>query len=235
MPARPLAASFALILSIGLAGLASAQEKPAATKPATPAATKPAAPKAKAKATTKDDKAAETKVKTEKATLGGGCFWCLEAVFEALPGVKSVVSGYSGGFIKNPSYAMVSSGETGHAEVVQIEFDPEVIPYEKLLEVFFHAHDPTTLNMQGPDEGTQYRSIIFYHSEEQKVAAKKLYEKLTADGAFARPIVTQLEPFKAFYAADKHHQDYYKKNAKKDSYCRIYIAPKLKKLGLDKK
>jgi peptide-methionine (S)-S-oxide reductase len=227
MFARSFATSIALLLSVGVAGLASAQDAPAVTKPA--------APKAKTKATTKDTKAAETKVTTEKATLGGGCFWCQEAVFEALPGVKSVVSGYSGGFIKNPSYAMVSSGETGHAEVVQIEFDPDVIPYEKLLEVFFHAHDPTTLNMQGPDEGTQYRSIILYHSEAQRLAAKKIYDKLTADGSFAQPIVTQLEPFKAFYAADKHHQDYYKKNGKKDSYCKIYIAPKLKKLGLDKK
>lgn len=224
MLARPLAASFALIF---LAGLASAQE--------TPTATKSAAPKAKIKAISKDNKATETKTKTEKATLGGGCFWCMEAVYEAIPGVKSVVSGFSGGFIKNPSYEMVLSGETGHAEVVQIEFDPEIISYEKLLEVFFHAHDPTTLNMQGPDEGTQYRSVIFYHSDEQKAAAKKIYAKLTADGAFSAPIVTQLEPFKVFYAADKHHQDYYRKNAKKDSYCRIYIAPKLKKLGLEKK
>ena len=227
MLTRSFANSIALMFLVGLAGLASAQEASTVAKSA--------APQEKAKATTKDDKAADTKVKTEKATLGGGCFWCTEAVYEALPGVKSVVSGYSGGFIKNPSYAMVSSGETGHAEVVQIEFDPEVISYEKLLEVFFHAHDPTTLNMQGPDEGTQYRSIILYHSEAQRLVAKKLYNKLTTDGSFARPIVTQLEPFKVFYAADKHHQDYYRKNAKKDSYCRMYIAPKLKKLGLDKK
>ena len=193
----------------------------------------PAKAKPKATAKPEQEKAADEKTKTEKATFGGGCFWCLEAVYERIPGVKSVVSGYSGGLVVKPSYALVSTGQTGHAEVVQIEYDPQVVTYERLLETFWHCHDPTTLNRQGPDEGTQYRSIILYHSEEQKKAAMKMCEELTAAKAFDAPIVTELVEFKAFYAADKHHQDYYRRN-KGATYCRLYITPKLKKLGLDK-
>jgi len=178
------------------------------------------------------EKAAEAPTKTELATFGGGCFWCLEAVYERIPGVKDVVSGYSGGNIARPSYELVSTGQTGHAEVVQIEFDPEVVTYERLLDTFWHCHDPTTLNRQGPDEGTQYRSVIFYRTDEQTKAAQDSYEALTAARAFNAPIVTDLVPFKAFYAADKHHQDYYRKN-KGAAYCRMYITPKLKKLSVD--
>lgn len=171
----------------------------------------------------------DAKPRTEKATFGGGCFWCLEAVFERVPGVKSVVSGYSGGNVKRPSYEMVHTGTTGHAEVIQIVFDPEVVSYEDLLEVFWHCHDPTTLNRQGPDEGTQYRSIILYHNEDQKEAALASYRELTASRAFADPIVTQLVPFKVFYPAERYHQDYFRRN-KNAPYCQAYIVPKIEKL-----
>ena len=224
MPTQRFASGLVFMMSVGLSGLIFAQE----TKVQAPKVAS-TTPKAKLPA-----KADEPKVKTQKATFGGGCFWCLEAVYESVPGVKSAVSGYAGGLVKNPTYAMVSTGETGHAEVVQVEFDPEVVTYERLLDIFFHLHDPTTLNAQGPDFGTQYRSIILYHTDEQKAAAQKAYEKLTADGAYAAPIVTQLEPLKAFYPADKHHQDYYRKN-KRAAYCQTYIVPKLKKLNIELK
>ncbi len=175
----------------------------------------------------KDD--AKAKPKLEKATFGGGCFWCMEAVFERIPGVKSVVSGYSGGSIPNPSYEMVHTGLTGHAEVIQIVFDSEVIPFEHLLDYFWISHDPTTLNRQGPDIGTQYRSVIFYHSKEQKEAALKSYQKVTASGAFASPIVTQLVPFTKFYPAERYHQNYYRNN-RNAPYCQDNIVPKLMKL-----
>ncbi len=223
MPARPLALTLSVVLAVVISATSCAQEKGAEAKPAakSEAATEAAAPKG--------EKPDEAKVKTEKATFGGGCFWCMEAVYESIPGVKSAVSGYSGGFIKNPSYDMVCTGETGHAEVVQVTYDPEVVSYEKLLNVFWHSHDPTTLNRQGPDYGTQYRSIVLYHTEAQKEAARKFYKKLTDERAFADPIVTDLVPLKVFYAADKHHQDYYRKN-KRAAYCQTYIAPKLKKI-----
>jgi peptide-methionine (S)-S-oxide reductase len=163
----------------------------------------------------------------ETATLGGGCFWCMEAVYERLPGVISVASGFSGGQTVNPTYHEVCGGDTGHAEVTQIQFDPAKISYAKLLEVFWQAHDPTTLNSQGADEGTQYRSIILYHSERQKLVAEK--SKLEAQTHFHSPIVTEIVPFKVFYPAEDYHQGYYDANSDQP-YCRMVIAPKLEKL-----
>jgi peptide-methionine (S)-S-oxide reductase len=169
--------------------------------------------------------------KTELATLGGGCFWCTEAVFERLPGVKSVTSGYAGGRTKNPTYEQVCTGDTGHAEVTQIEFDPAKISYEKLLEVFWQAHDPTTLNRQGADEGTQYRSIILYHHKAQKLAAEK--SRAAAQKDFTHPIVTEIAPFTKFYRAGDDHQKFYD-NQPNLPYCRVVIAPKLEKLEQEK-
>ena len=165
--------------------------------------------------------------KTQFATFGGGCFWCTEAVFELLPGVKSVVSGYAGGHIANPTYKQVCTGETGHAEVTRIEFDPAVVSYEKLVEVFFEAHDPTTLNRQGADEGTQYRSVIFYHDEAQHQAAVK--GKAAAQAHYDDPIVTEISPLPKFYAAEDYHQDYFKNNPNQ-GYCAFVIKPKVSKL-----
>lgn len=165
--------------------------------------------------------------KFETATFGGGCFWCMEAVFERLPGVISVTSGFAGGPTENPTYHQVCSGTTGHAEVTQIEFDPAKISYDKLLAVFWQAHDPTTLNRQGADEGTQYRSIILYHDEKQKIASEK--SKLAAQADFRDPIVTEIVPFKRFYKAEDYHQGYYDANTNA-GYCRVVIAPKLEKL-----
>jgi len=164
---------------------------------------------------------------TELATFGGGCFWCMEAVFERLPGVKSVTSGFAGGHTANPTYEQVCTGTTGHAEVTQIAFDPSKISYEKLLDVFWQAHDPTTLNRQGADEGTQYRSIILYHSEAQKLAAEK--SKAGAQKNFKHPIVTEIVPFTEFFPAENHHQGFYDNNTNY-GYCRVVIAPKLEKL-----
>jgi peptide-methionine (S)-S-oxide reductase len=147
--------------------------------------------------------------KLEKATFGAGCFWHVEADFEWLPGVQSAVSGYSGGHVANPSYELVHEGDTGHAEVVQVTYDPSVISYEQLLKVFWHAHDPTQWLRQGPDIGPQYRSVIFYHTEAQRKAALKSYRELTAARAYRAPIVTQLLPMKAFYRAEEYHQNYY--------------------------
>jgi peptide-methionine (S)-S-oxide reductase len=165
----------------------------------------------------------------EKATFGGGCFWCMEAVFERVPGVKSVVSGYAGGNTPRPTYEAVHADVTGHAEVIQITFDPEVISYDELLSVFWHSHDPTSLNRQGPDFGTQYRSIILYHSEAQKDAAIKSYRELTRSGEFGRPIVTDLVPMTKFWPAEKYHQDYYRRN-RAAPYCQMNIDPKMVKL-----
>ena len=165
--------------------------------------------------------------KTESATFGGGCFWCMEAVFERLPGFKSVASGFAGGHTANPTYEQVCTGNTGHAEATQIEFDPANISYEKLLDVFWQAHDPTTLNRQGVDEGTQYRSIILYHSEAQKLAAEK--SKAGAQKNFKHPIVTEIVPFTKFYPAENYHQGFYDNNTNY-GYCRAVIAPKLEKL-----
>lgn len=165
---------------------------------------------------------------TEKLTFGGGCFWCLEAVFQRLNGVTSVASGYAGGKVENPTYKQVCAGDTGHAEVVQIEFKPAVLPLEKLLEVFWAAHDPTTLNRQGHDVGTQYRSAIFYASEAQKAAAEK--SKASAQKDFKDPIVTEISPLTKFYVAEDYHQNYFNLNASKNPYCAVVISPKLQKL-----
>jgi peptide-methionine (S)-S-oxide reductase len=164
--------------------------------------------------------------KTELATLGGGCFWCLEACFELLPGVKAVISGYAAGKTENPTYKEICSGTTGHAEVVQVEFDPAVTSYEKLLETFWQIHDPTTPNRQGNDVGTQYRSIILYHNDAQKAAAEKSMKE--AQKELSRPIVTQVETLKKFYPAEDYHQDYFRNNPDQ-GYCQMVVRPKVEK------
>ena len=163
----------------------------------------------------------------EKAVLGGGCFWCIDAVFHGQPGVKSVVSGYAGGTVPHPTYEQVCTGKTGHAEVVEITFDPALTSYEKILDLFWAAHDPTTLNRQGPDSGTQYRSIIVAQNPEQSTAAEK--SKATAQTKSRQPIVTEIVEGKEFYPAEEHHQDFYERNPG-SPYCRAVIAPKLEKL-----
>lgn len=165
----------------------------------------------------------------EKATFGAGCFWCVEAVFERLDGVQSVMAGYAGGYVKNPTYDQVCTGTTGHAEVAEITFDPKKISYEKLLEMFWHAHDPTTLNRQGADHGTQYRSVIFVHSPAQRVAAES--SRAAAQKDFDDPIVTEIQALDVFYPAENYHQDYFR-NHPDAPYCRFVIQPKLKKLHL---
>ncbi len=166
--------------------------------------------------------------KLEKATLGGGCFWCTETIFQDLKGVEKVESGYSGGTVINPSYQEVCTGTTGHAEVIQVSFDPSVISYEQVLTVFFHVHDPTTLNRQGADAGTQYRSAIFYDGDAQKKTAEKVKEDITKAALWDDPIVTEITPLDVFYKAEEYHQNYYKSNPEK-SYCSFVIAPKVKK------
>jgi peptide-methionine (S)-S-oxide reductase len=166
--------------------------------------------------------------KQEVATLAGGCFWCLEAVFDELKGVESVESGYSGGHVRSPSYAQVCDGDTGHAEVVQVTFDPQVLSFHDLLTIFFTIHDPTTLNRQGNDVGTQYRSAIFYHDEGQKKVAGETVREIDAAGIWDAPIVTELKPLEAFYIAEDYHQEYFRKNPFQ-GYCRAIIAPKVTK------
>lgn len=165
----------------------------------------------------------------EIATLGGGCFWCMEAVYNQLKGIRKIVSGYSGGSIVNPTYGQVSTGRTGHAEVIQLLYDPIVISYEEILKIFFTTHDPTTLNRQGADEGTQYRSIIFYHNEEQKKIAEQVINELMSENYFYSPIVTKVEPFVAFYPAEEYHKNYFQRHPEQP-YCRIVISPKIAKL-----
>ena len=162
------------------------------------------------------------------ATFGAGCFWCTEAVFQQLRGVTSVVSGYSGGQLENPTYEQVTTGATGHAEVCQIGYDPGQITYDELLEVFFTIHDPTTLNRQGDDIGTQYRSVIFYHDEEQRRAAEAAKARVNASGVWKKPIVTEIKPFTRFYPAEEYHQKYYRRSPNQ-AYCRYVIRPKLDK------
>ena len=164
----------------------------------------------------------------ETATLGGGCFWCLEAVYLELKGVERVVSGYAGGPTRNPSYELVCTGTSGHAEVVQITYDPAVISYRELLDVFFTIHDPTTLNSQDPDHGSQYRSVVFYHSPEQKRVAEGKIAALTAEPVWDDPVVTQVVPLEAFYPAEDYHQDYFRRNPGQ-GYCRVIVAPKVAK------
>jgi peptide-methionine (S)-S-oxide reductase len=164
----------------------------------------------------------------EVVTLGGGCFWCIEAIFEELNGVEQVESGYSGGRVDDPTYEQVCTGTTGHAEVVQVTFDPKTISLKEILEVYFTVHDPTTLNRQGADVGTQYRSVIFYRSEEQKAIVERVIQEIQSAKLWNAPIVTEIVLFKAFYKAEDYHQEYYKKNPGQ-AYCRIVIAPKIKK------
>ena len=162
------------------------------------------------------------------ATLAGGCFWCVEAVFENVRGVSKVESGFAGGVMLNPTYRQVCSGESGHAEVIQVTFDPSIVSYEELLLVFFTVHDPTTRNRQGADVGTQYRSAVFYHDAAQKAVAEQVIARLTAECLWPNPIVTEVAPFDAFYIAEAYHQQYYRKNANQP-YCQIVIAPKVTK------
>ncbi len=205
----------ALAVAVGVAWAKAPREKPAKTSPAN-ATDKPAAQADAAK--------------LERATFAGGCFWCTEAVFQRLKGVHDVVSGYSGGETENPTYEQVSTGLTGHAEAIQIAYDPKVITYDELLEVFWKTHDPTTLNQQGPDFGTQYRSAIFYHTDEQKELALHYKKELDAEHAFRKPIVTEITRFTAFYPAEEYHQDYYDGH-KGDGYCRAIISPKINKVN----
>jgi len=250
MTLRFLAVFFGLVAASGLAGVASAsdetgspraQQKGRAASDAKKAGAAGARSGRAGKAgggseaagavegRSRDDEAAE--VETEKATFAGGCFWSIEAIFERVPGVKSVVSGFAGGNVPNPSYELVGTGQTGHAESVQIEYDPAVVSYETLLKVFWAAHDPTTLNSQGDDFGPQYRSVIFYHTDEQRKAAQESYRQLTTRRVFRSPIVTELVPLTAFYPAEPYHQNYYRNHLYSD-YSQIYIVPKLKKLKL---
>ncbi len=164
-----------------------------------------------------------------RATLAGGCFWCTEAIFKRLKGVEDVVSGYAGGGRENPTYEQVTTGATGHAEAIQMEFDPSIISYEKLIEIFFNLHDPTTLNRQGADEGTQYRSAIFYHDNAQKETALKVRDEIADSGLYHDPIVTEIVPFENFYTAEEYHQNFYDNN-KTQGYCDYVISPKIKKL-----
>jgi len=165
----------------------------------------------------------------EVATLGGGCFWCLEAVFDELRGVESVVSGYAGGAVPNPTYRQVCAGTTGHAEVVQVAFDPREVSFRELLEVFFTIHDPTTLNRQGADVGTQYRSAVFYHTPEQEATAREVIARLGAEGLWGAPVVTEVAPLGEFYPAEDYHQEYFARNSEQP-YCRAVVAPKVAKL-----
>ncbi len=175
------------------------------------------------------DPTAPADVKLQQATFGGGCFWCIEAVYQELQGVYKVTSGYSGGRKENPTYKEISTGLTGHAEVIQIDFDPQQISFAVLLEVFWKTHDPTTLNRQGADVGTQYRSVVFYQNDEQKNLAEEYKKKLNAAGAFSDPIVTKISPLEKFYPAEDYHQNYYAQNGRQP-YCRAVIAPKVEKV-----
>jgi peptide-methionine (S)-S-oxide reductase len=178
--------------------------------------------------TTNDNMNIQSDQNLDTATFGAGCFWCVEAVFQEVKGVMSVTSGYAGGFVKNPSYKEVCSGQTGHAEVAQLVFDPSVVSFADLLEIFWKTHDPTTLNRQGNDAGTQYRSSVFYHNEDQKEKAKFYLKKLDESGAYPDPIVTTIELFENYYPAEDYHQNYYNDN-ESQPYCRFVIQPKVEK------
>ncbi len=206
--------SFVLgVLAASCAGQKSDEEVPVTEKPAEK---EPAAPEPRT-------------ATTEVATFGAGCYWCVEAVFQRLRGVVSVESGFAGGTVENPTYEHVCSGTTGHAEVCQIRYDPAIIDYATLLEVFWKTHDPTTLNRQGNDVGSQYRSVIFYHTEEQRALAETYKKELDASGAWDDPIVTEIAPAATFYKAEEHHQNYFNRNPTK-GYCAVVIAPKVEKL-----
>lgn len=167
--------------------------------------------------------------KTDTATFGTGCFWCTEAIFEQLDGVLKVTSGYTGGHVKNPTYKEVCTGETGHAECVQVQYEPGKITFDELLEVFWQVHDPTTLNRQGADVGTQYRSAIFFHNEEQRLKAEHYKSELNKNAAFKNPVVTEISPATKFYTAEDYHQEYYQNNKNANPYCAVVIRPKLEK------
>jgi peptide-methionine (S)-S-oxide reductase len=164
----------------------------------------------------------------QMATLGGGCFWCTEAIYLSVKGIKKVVSGYAGGHVKNPTYREVCSGLTGHAEVIQITYDPSTVSYDEILEIFWNTHDPTTLNRQGPDQGTQYRSVVLYHNEEQKGIAEAYRQQLDVSGLFTNKIVTEISPLNNFYPAENYHQNYYALN-EGQGYCQYVIRPKVEK------
>jgi len=166
---------------------------------------------------------------TEKATFGGGCFWCIEAAFEEVAGVESATAGYAGGHATDPTYREVCSGETGHAEVVQLAYDPDVVGFEDLLEIFFTIHDPTQLNRQGPDVGSQYRSIVLYHDDRQRELVETYVEALEEEGGYDDDVVTEIEPLETFYRAEEKHQDYFQKNPN-DAYCRMHATPKVEKV-----
>ena len=166
---------------------------------------------------------------TETATVGGGCFWCVEAAFKELDGVESVTSGYAGGHADDPTYREVCSGNTGHAEVVQVEYDPEALSYEDILEIFFTVHDPTQLNRQGPDVGSQYRSIVLYHDDEQRQVVENYVVALDEEGGYDDEVVTEIEPLETFYRAEEKHQDYFEKNPA-DAYCTMHAQPKVEKV-----
>jgi len=176
----------------------------------------------------KNEMSDKSEAALEKATFGAGCFWCVEAMFLNVKGVTSVVSGYSGGSIKNPSYKEVCTGRTGHAEVIQVTYDPDIVSYETLLEAFWLSHDPTQLNRQGADVGTQYRSVIFFHTATQEMLAKEYKNRLNAEDAYGAPVVTEISAFEKFYPAEDYHQDYYAQNPG-NSYCSMVVGPKLNK------
>ena len=175
-----------------------------------------------------EEKMGSNEAALEKATFGAGCFWCVEAMFQDIKGVTSVVSGYSGGHVKNPSYKEVCNGTTGHAEVIQLTYDPDIVSYETLLEAFFLSHDPTQLNRQGADVGTQYRSVIYYHTKSQQMLAEEKKRQLNAQDAYGAPVVTEISAFDVFYPAEDYHQDYYDQNPG-NPYCSRVVGPKLEK------
>ncbi|MDX2035573.1 MAG: peptide-methionine (S)-S-oxide reductase MsrA [Isosphaeraceae bacterium] len=233
--------SWAMVCSILAAGsvaaVAGEADEPSAAAPTEkkPETKSPSEAKDASKPGSMEDpektKAEPEKSPYETATFGGGCFWSIEAIFERIPGVVSVVSGFSGGSVPNPTYQMVGTGRTGHAEVVHITFDSRKVDYPALVRVFFKAHDPTQVNMQGDDVGPQYRSVIFHHSETQRKQALAVHDELVAKKAFRRPTATQLVPFEAFYPAEKYHQDFFTRNPY-SYYSRVYIIPKLTKMKL---
>ena len=225
VPSKALAALALLLAAIAIPGVL-AMSALRSTSSGTPeVAGRPAG----ATANPQPAASADTPQGLAQATFGSGCFWCTEAVFQQLKGVERVVSGYSGGASENPTYEDICSGATGHAEVIQVSYDPQVVGYDELLEVFWKTHDPTTLNRQGNDVGTQYRSVVFYHDEEQRRLAEHYKKRLDAAGIFRRPIVTEISPVTEFYPAENYHQNYFQDNSRQP-YCSSVIRPKLEKL-----
>ncbi len=227
MPIRSVSWPTVLVGALLVVGLGILGQAPMRAESPAPAKTNPASDRAQS---TKAAKPAqkEGKSKMAKATFGGGCFWCTEAVFQSLKGVESVLSGYSGGTVPNPTYEQICQKNTGHAEVIQITYDPAQVSYEQLLEVFWMTHDPTTPNQQGHDKGPQYRSVVFYHDDQQKTLADQYKVRLDKSGAFAQPIVTEISPAKEFYPAEDYHQGFFKRNPSQP-YCQAVIRPKMDK------